>query len=126
VARFYTDLPNGDVQAVRSWPLATTTGTETVKLHLPGSAKGRLIRMAFEVGTGDLQLFQARLWARVVGESGKAQWSWIPLPIPQTPDNYTWADLYVAPTPPAWEWMPIYVPPTQTEKWNWLDLPVEL
>ncbi len=112
------------MQPVKTFALATTTGTESVKLRLPGYAKGRLLRVDLKPGSGDLQIFACRVWTRTIGEAGLALWKWIPLPIPQTPDNYQWANLWVAPTPPDWEWQPIYVPPTLTEKWNWVDLSV--
>lgn len=120
---FSADLPNTDVRLVKSFTLPATTGTETVKLRLPGACQGRLLKMQFQAGSVDLKLFQARVWARVVGENGVALWSWIPMPIPQTPEQYAWANIYVAPTPPAWEWGELPVPKTPLD-WSWFDLPV--
>lgn len=124
VLEFSTDLPNSDVQLVRSFPLAATVGTETAKLTLPGHTRGRLIRVRVKPGTGDLAVYAIRVWSRPLGEAGTQAWRWITLPIPPTPDNYGWVDLYVAPTPPAWEWGGVFVPETPVD-WSWVNLPVE-
>lgn len=121
---FSTDLPNSDVTLVRSFTLAATTGTETVKLRLPPTAQGRLLKVQLQAGSVDLKVFQIRVWTRTVGENGVVLWQWIPMPIAQTPDQYAWADVYVAPTPPAWEWAELPIPKTPLD-WSWFDLPVE-
>jgi len=121
---FSTDLPNFDVTLVRSFTLAATTGTETVKLRLPPTAQGRLLKVQLQAGTVDLKVFQIRVWTRTVGENGIVVWQWIPMPIAQTPEQYAWADIYVAPTAPAWEWVELPVPKTPLD-WSWVDLPVE-
>jgi hypothetical protein len=122
----FSSDPSGAVESIKTFSLATSALTRTAKLRLPNRSKGRLIRALITPGTGDLQVFALRIWARTVGESGQVAWGWITLPIPATPDNYGWADIYVAPTPPAYEWVPVYVAPTQTEKWDWAELPVKL
>ena len=120
---FSTDFPNTDVRPVRAFTFLATVGTETVKLRLPGNCRGRLMKIQMQSGAVDLKVFQIRVWARVVGENGVALWSWIPMPVPQTPDQYAWADVYVSPTPPAWEWIELPVPKTPLD-WSWFDLPV--
>ncbi|MFH1110982.1 MAG: hypothetical protein V1790_17555 [Planctomycetota bacterium] len=120
---FSTDLPKSDVTLVRSFTLATTTGTETLKLRLPPTAQGRLLKVQLQAGAVDLKVFQIRVWTRTIGENGIVLWQWIPMPIPQTPEQYAWADVYVAPTAPVWEWAELPVPKTPLD-WSWFDLPV--
>ena len=119
----FSSDPGDAMEILKSFTL-TSSSTSTAKLRLPNRARGRLIAARFRPGAADLQVFACRVWTRTVGESGAVQWSWIPLPIPGTPDNYAWTNLYVAPTPPAYSWVPIWVSPTQTEKWDWAELPV--
>jgi hypothetical protein len=123
---FATDLPNTAITTVKTFALAATSGAETHKLRLPQYCKGRLLRVEIRPGSGDLQIFACRVWTRTIGESGQVMWTWVPLPIPATPENYAWAEVYVAATPPAYSWVQIYVAPTQTEAWNWADLPVSM
>lgn len=108
--KFFTDLPDGTIAQVGSnYSLTATTGTQTIKLRLPPTAKGRLIRVECRPGAGDLQIFAIRVWVRVVGEAARADWQWLALPVPQTPDNYEWADLPVTPTAelPVWIELPV-------------------
>jgi hypothetical protein len=121
--KFYTELPSGLAQ-VKTFTLASSAETTTAKLRLPPTAKGRLLKVEFLPGAGDLRVFQCRVWTRTLGEAGQGGWSWATLPLPATPDNYQWTDLYVAPTPPAWEWGEIPVAETPVG-WQWAELPVD-
>lgn len=120
--KFYTELPSGVAQ-VKQFTLAASSETTTAKLRLPPTAKGRLLKVEFLPGTGDLRVYKCRIWTRTIGEAGGGAWRWVTLPLPATPDNYQWVELYVAPTPPAWDWGAIPVAKTPIE-WQWAELPV--
>ena len=125
LVEFYTDQP-GDALAVRhseSFDTEdTTTGARTVRIRLPGDAKGKLVRVVISP-TGIMRLFGARVYAKPLRSTQRSGWQWRPLPVPPTPENFADFALPIPETPDVFSDFRLAVPPTP-DGFTLVELPI--
>ena len=114
LVEFYTDQP-GDALAVRhseSFDTEdTTTGARTVRIRLPGDARGKLVRVVISP-TGVMRLYGARVYAKPLSSTQRTGWQWHALPVPPTPQTFADFALAVPPTPDGFADFDLGIPPT--------------
>jgi hypothetical protein len=121
--KVWTDQPAG-VMTLQFTTTVTTAGARaSVKIPLTNGIRGRLVQV--EVSGSGVRLFAGRIWARPLNEP-KAQWQWVPLPIPPTPPTWGWAPFSVNPTEAQWFWAKCLSVAETPDTWNAIDVPFEV
>lgn len=149
-----TEQP-GATQALRQAytlnPLGAGLGRSPIKVLLPGTTRGRHIKLKLS-STGIVRLYGAKVYFRPVGENQAASWRWatvpveitpdlfspVRLPIEPTPDFFADAKLPIEPTPDFFAAANLPIEPTpdffrgvrvpmhaSPDLWNWIDLPMD-
>jgi hypothetical protein len=115
-----TDLPGNAMAQRHSFPVPSGT-RRTVTSRIPYNAQGHLIQAYYSPGSGQSTLYRVRVWAR---ELPGGQWSWYPLPVIETPVEYSPMSLPIPATPEAWSPSGLPIPAT-TEEWHSAAFPIK-
>jgi hypothetical protein len=136
----YTDLPGQGMALRHSQTLnteATTPGRLPVNIRLPGSCKGRAMKLRVSGGY-ICRIFGARVFAKDLGTPAPTSWSWRPVPVDVTPDDFTTVKLPIDPTPPDFATVKLPIDGTPLDfsvvkvpledsdvLFQWVDVPVD-
>jgi hypothetical protein len=119
----WTDQPAGAMTIQYTTTITTAGGHQTVKIPLWPGIRGRLLQI--EISGSGVRLFAGRVWMRPLNES-KAQWTWVPLPIPPTAPQWAWMPFTVNPTEAQWFWAKVLSIQPTTDTYNAVDVPFEV
>jgi hypothetical protein len=106
-----TDLP-GTAMAIRCTLTVPATTRRPVGFRLPYSTLGHLVKATYNPGTGQSTLFGARIWARALPDG---VWQWYPLPVVETPNEFSPQALPIPVTPEEWTGTALPIPATPNE-----------
>jgi len=114
-----TDVP-GYAMAQRFTFSVPITTRRPVVSRVPNNTVGHLLKVSYTPGSGQAVIYGARIWAR---ELPGGQWQWYPLPVVETPVEFTAMDLPIPRTPE--EFSPARLPIQSTpEEWASAVLPI--
>ncbi len=108
-----TDMP-GNAMAVRETATIAASSWRTLRFRLAGTTKGHSYKLKITPTSGTIRLYAAKIWGRVLPDGA---WSWWPVPIIDTPVEFTPVSLPIPPTPEEWTARALPIPAT-TEEWT--------
>jgi hypothetical protein len=116
-----SDLPgNAIAQRGSSMTTPATATRRQIRFRVLGAVKGHLFQFQWSPGIGTGRLYRARVWAR---ELPGGPWGWYPLPVPETPDEWSTLKLPIPVSPE--EWSAIALPiPESPQAWSAVSLPI--
>jgi hypothetical protein len=116
-----SDLP-GNAIAQRGSPITipASAGRRQVRFRVLGSVKGHLFQFQWSPGFGTGRLYRARVWAR---ELPNGPWGWYPLPVPETPDEWSTLKLPIPVSPEEWSAVSLPIP-VSPQEWSMVSLPI--
>ena len=89
--------------------------------RLPYNMQGHMVQAILTPGgASQITLYRARIWGRILPGG---DWEWFPLPVIDTPVEFSPAALPIPPTPEAWHNAELPIPPTP-EEWRASGLPI--
>jgi len=115
-----TDVP-GPLAQRFAFTVPASALRRTVTSRLPYNMQGHLVQAILTPGgSSQITLYRARIWARVLPGG---QWEWFPLPVIETPVEFSPAPLPIPPTPE--DWKPAMLPiPATPEEWRAVSLEI--
>jgi hypothetical protein len=116
-----TDVPGVAGMVERFSFRIPVTSRRTLRSRLPGAMVGHLVSAVYTPDTlGQSELYGVRAWVR---ELPAGQWYWFPLPVVETPAEFSKMTLPVEPTAAEFSKMTLPVEPTG-ESFTQMQLPV--
>lgn len=119
ILHIYTDIP-GNALVDRGTISIAAGSRRTQRFRLQGTTKCHLLKVSYTPGVGVARIYGARVWAR---ELPAGAWAWYPLPVIDTPMEFTAAPLPVTQTPE--EYVSVHLPiPATSADWTAAPLPI--
>jgi len=116
-----TDLPGNAMAQRFSFTTPISSTRRPVPSRLPGNMQGHLISAKFTPGAGQTELYGMRVWCR---ELPDGQWGWFPLPLIETPAEYSPIAIPIEPTPQSFSPVPIPIEAT-AQGFTPVPIPIE-
>ena len=140
-----TDIPGGLAQ--RASFTLPAAGRGVARLRLPGTVRGRIMRIALVPTAGLCRLYVVAVMVKPLNQMAawrpkpfvvapETEWLEARLPIEPTPESWQQAGLPIEPTADGWEQAALPIEPSEGSfreyqfanspppDWDWLDLPV--